>query len=36
MQKICLNGSWEGICFTEEGKKDFTFNGTVPGCVHTD
>jgi len=36
MQKISLNGNWKGICFTEEGNTDFAFNGTVPGCVHTD
>ena len=36
MQKIDLNGTWQGICYTEEGKSDFEFKGTVPGCVHTD
>ena len=36
MQKISLNGTWNGICYLENGQKDFSFNGTVPGCVHTD
>lgn len=36
MQKISLNGDWRGICYGEDGKLDFEFNGTVPGCVHTD
>ncbi|MBQ2827878.1 MAG: hypothetical protein IJF20_01410 [Clostridia bacterium] len=36
MSKINLNGSWSGICLLENGKTDFTFEGSVPGCVHTD
>ena len=33
--KLDLNGKWEGICLCD-GKPEFTFTGTVPGCVHTD
>jgi len=36
MSKINLNGSWSGICLLENGKTDFTFEGSVPGCVHAD
>ena len=36
MKPISLNGNWRGTCFTEDGKVDFTFDGCVPGCVHTD
>ena len=36
MSRILLNGAWSGTCFTEEGNVDFTFEGTVPGCAHTD
>ncbi len=36
MQKINLNGTWRGVCYHENGEVDFKFNGTVPGCVHTD
>ena len=36
MSKINLNGQWQGICYTESGAEDFSFNGAVPGCVHTD
>lgn len=34
MNKISLNGKWTGRCKGED--KNFIFNGTVPGCVHTD
>ena len=36
MNKISLNGKWQGICFSENNTEEFTFEGTVPGCVHTD
>lgn len=36
MQKIDLNGAWQGTCYREDGEVDFKFGGTVPGCVHTD
>ena len=36
MQKISLNGAWQGVCYCENGDVDFKFGGTVPGCVHTD
>ncbi len=36
MKKIDLNGQWSAICYAENGKEDFSFNGAVPGCVHTD
>lgn len=36
MTKIALNGTWQGTCLSGDGKEDFTFEGTVPGCVHTD
>lgn len=35
MNKIDLNGTWLGRCIAD-GKEEFSFNGTVPGCVHTD
>ena len=36
MNRISLNGKWQGICFSENNTEEFTFDGTVPGCVHTD
>ena len=36
MQKISLNGQWQAVCYTTDGQVDFTYEGTVPGCVHTD
>ena len=36
MQKISLNGQWQAVCYTADGQAEFTFEGTVPGCVHTD
>ena len=36
MKSIQLNGMWQAKCLTEDHKNDFTFSGTVPGCVHTD
>jgi beta-mannosidase len=36
MSVILLNGFWQGKCFTEDHSVDFCFEGTVPGCVHTD
>ena len=36
MKKLNLNGNWKGVCYTEDGKTDFDFNGNVPSCVHTD
>ena len=33
--KLTLNGKWEGVCL-RDGRPEFTFTGTVPGCVHTD
>ena len=35
MKLIDLNGKWNGQCY-RDGKHDFSFTGTVPGCVHTD
>ncbi|MBQ7957083.1 MAG: hypothetical protein IJ279_03505 [Clostridia bacterium] len=35
MTKIDLNGKWQGKCI-KNNTVDFTFDGTVPGCVHTD
>lgn len=35
MKIIDLNGKWNGQCY-KDGKQDFTFVGSVPGCVHTD
>lgn len=35
MKLIDLNGKWNGQCY-KDGKHDFSFTGTVPGCVHTD
>jgi len=34
--KKSLNGTWQGVCFSADGSEEFTFSGTVPGCVHTD
>lgn len=34
--KLSLNGTWQGRCVTFAGATEFTFEGTVPGCVHTD
>ena len=31
---ISLNGQWQGICYRDG--EEFSFTGTVPGCVHTD
>ena len=36
MSRINLNGSWNAKCFLENGQTDFAFEGSVPGCVHTD
>lgn len=36
MNRISLNGSWQGICFDSDSKEKFSFSGNVPGCVHTD
>lgn len=36
MEKISLNGCWQGECFSADGTKKFDFTGNVPGCVHTD
>ncbi len=36
MTSISLNGHWNGSCISSNGKQDFSFSGTVPGCVHTD
>lgn len=33
--KLDLNGSWQGLCL-RDGKEEFRFDGSVPGCVHTD
>ena len=35
MKIIDLNGKWNGQCY-KDGNQDFTFAGSVPGCVHTD
>ena len=34
MNKINLNGQWQGVCYREG--EAFPFSGTVPGCAHTD
>lgn len=36
MKTLSLNGQWDGRCISPDGKENFTFLGTVPGCVHTD
>lgn len=36
MGTIQLNGNWNGSCISFDGKDEFAFSGTVPGCVHTD
>lgn len=36
MGRIDLNGIWQGQCLYPSGQIDFSFTGTVPGCVHTD
>lgn len=36
MDKISLNGCWQGECIDTNGTKKFDFTGNVPGCVHTD
>lgn len=36
MERIYLNGDWNGECFSTDGNFEFSFSGTVPGCVHTD
>ncbi len=36
MTSISLNGHWNGSCISSDGKEEFLFSGTVPGCVHTD
>ncbi len=36
MNRISLNGRWEGVCFDATGTEKFSFLGAVPGCVHTD
>ncbi len=33
---IDLNGKWEAKCLSADKNTEFTFTGTVPGCVHTD
>ena len=33
--RLELNGQWHGVCYGESGE-EFTFTGSVPGCVHTD
>ncbi len=33
---IELNGVWQGACLSPDGKEEFAFSATVPGCVHTD
>ena len=35
MKKITLNGKWHGRGYAPDGKT-LDFDGTVPGCVHTD
>ena len=35
-KKISLNGLWQGVCADKNGAEQFRFDGTVPGCVHTD
>ena len=36
MDRISLNGKWSGCCLLGNQEPDFTFEGDVPGCVHTD
>lgn len=36
MGTISLNGNWSGSCISFDGREEFGFLGTVPGCVHTD
>ena len=36
MDRIYLNGKWDGECISTDGKYEFAFSATVPGCVHTD
>ena len=36
MKKIMLNGKWSAKCFTTDKEIDFTYEGNIPGCVHTD
>ena len=36
MNILSLNGHWDARCIAPDGSKDFSFSGTVPGCVHTD
>ncbi|MBR4889056.1 MAG: glycoside hydrolase family 2 protein, partial [Clostridia bacterium] len=36
MKRIDLNGAWQGTCLLADGRVEFLFDGTVPGCVHTD
>lgn len=36
MERISLNGCWQGECIDATGTKKFDFTGNVPGCVHTD
>ena len=35
MENLVLNGLWEGKCINGS-TTEFSFTGTVPGCVHTD
>jgi len=36
MKKINLNGIWLGKCIDSDKSTEFSFNATVPGCVHSD
>ncbi len=36
MEKIDLNGIWQGKCINPDKNRDFLFTASVPGCVHTD
>ena len=36
MERLNLNGQWQGTCISGEGNIMFSFPGIVPGCVHTD
>ncbi len=36
MNRIELNGQWNGKCIHPNAAENFSFRGTVPGCVHTD
>lgn len=36
MERLSLNGCWQGECIDINGTKKFDFTGNVPGCVHTD